>query len=68
MAKSFLLSKLIIYCLLIVSEVVVVIVMFRHGIGLRDLEYGHALYVLINNQYACNMHANKVNSEKCSLI
>ncbi len=51
------------------SKAVVVVVMFRYWVGYRDLEYGHAeykalicaLYVLINSQYASNMHL--VNSE-----
>ncbi len=26
---------------------------------IKDIEYGNALQVLINSQYASNMHANK---------
>ncbi len=35
--------KLLICCLLIESKVVVVVVMFRYGVGLRGPECGHAL-------------------------
>ncbi len=35
---DFYLNKLLIFCLLIVSKVVV---KFRYGVGLRDLKYGH---------------------------
>ncbi len=38
-AQEFYLSKLLIWCLLIVSKVVV---NFRYGVGLRDLKYDHA--------------------------
>ncbi len=56
---------------MIVSKLVAVVVMFKYGLGLRDLEYSHPeegiiiCALLINNQYASNMHANKqlVNSE-----
>jgi len=51
---DFCFSKLLIYCILIVSELVVV-VKFRYGVGLGDIDYGHAEYG--NNM--CFMSTNK---------